>query len=75
MVRASWAGDNLRTAAGDHDVLGAVDGLLLDWGRSDGRWRWGDSSSGSLELAIGDLGSWLFDTGHDGAGAKGSEDE
>ncbi len=73
MVRASWARHNLRSAAGDHNVLCAVDGLLLDGGRGDGSSSL-DGTSGDLDLTIGDLAGGL-ESSHNGAGAKGSESE
>ena len=73
MVRASRAGNNLRTAAGDHNVLGAVDGLLLDGGRGDGG-CWRSSAGRGLNLTVDNLADSLLRS-HDGASAEGSEDE
>ena len=72
MVRASRAGDHLGWAAGDHDVLGAVDGLFLNRSGGDGS-HWSRSSAGcGLDLAIDDLANGLHST-HNGTGAKGSK--
>ena len=73
MDGASRAGDDIGAAAGDDNVLGAVDGLLVDGGRGDGR-RWRGGTGGRLDLAVVDLAHWLHRT-QDGAGAEGGEDE
>ena len=73
MLRASRAGNNLRTAAGNHNVLGAQDGLFLNRSRGD-RSGWRGGTSRNLNLAIGDLTDRLHGS-HNGAGTEGSESE
>lgn len=70
---ASRARHDLRTAAGDHNVGGAVHGLLPNGGRGDGS-RSLDGTNGSLKLSVGDLADGLKSS-HDGAGSESSEGE